>query len=189
MSQEEILGELQLFFKALSDTNRLKIIGLLAQGEHNVEQLSGLLGIGISTVSHHLSMLTNVGLVSARAEGHYYYYFFKEEVLKKMAERLLKTEDLPRLSDSVDMDGYDKKVLSTFLNSQGRIKSFPAQDKKYQVILRHVVKSFELEKRYKEKEVNEILARFNDDTASLRRGLVEYHLMEREGGGGDYWRI
>lgn len=189
MSQEEILEELQLFFKAMSDTNRLKIIGLLAQGEHSVEQLSGLLGVSISTISHHLSMLTYVGLVSARPEGHYLYYSLREEVLKKMAEKLLKTEDLPRLSDSVDMDGYDKKVLSTFLNSQGRIKAFPAQEKKFLVILRHVVKSFEPGRRYKEKEVNEILLGFHEDTASLRRGMVEYQLMDREGGGGEYWRI
>jgi hypothetical protein len=52
-----------------------------------------------------------------------------------------------------------------------------------------VVEAFETGKRYKEKEVNEILSQFNDDTATLRRGMVEYHLMDRQGGGGEYWRI
>jgi predicted transcriptional regulator len=189
MSNEEIFNELLEFFKALSDANRLKIIGLLAQNECSVEQLSGLLGVSVSTTSHHLSMLANAGLVSARAEGHFYYYSLKTEVLKAMAEKMLKTEDLPQLSNSVDMDGYDKKVLAAFLDAEGRIKAFPAQEKKFQVILRHVVKSFESGKRYKEKEVNEILSRFSDDTASLRRGMVEYHLMDRQGGGGEYWRI
>jgi hypothetical protein len=106
-----------------------------------------------------------------------------------MTEKILKTEDLSQLSNSVDMDGYDKKVLASFLDPEGRIKAFPAQEKKFQVILRYVVKSFEKEKRYKEKEVNEILSRFSDDTASLRRGMVEYHLMDRQGGGGEYWRL
>jgi predicted transcriptional regulator len=189
MSHEEVFEELLNFFKALSDANRLKIIGLLAQNECSVEHLSGLLGVSISTVSHHLQMLTYVGLVSARAEGHFYYYSLKTDVLKTMAEKLLKTEDLPQLSNSVDMDGYDKKVLDAFLTSEGRIKAFPAQEKKFQVVLRHVVEAFEATKRYKEKEVNEILSRFNDDTATLRRSLVEYHLMDRLGGGGEYWRI
>ncbi len=189
MSNEETFNELLEFFKALSDANRLKIIGLLAQNEYSVEQLSGLLGVSVSTTSHHLSILANVGLVSARAEGHFYHYSLKKKVLKTMAEKMLKPENLPQLSNSVDMDGYDKKVLATFLDAEGRIKAFPAQEKKFLVILRHIVKSFEPDKRYKEKEVNEILVRFSDDTASLRRGMVEYHLMDRQGGGGEYWRI
>lgn len=189
MSQQEINQELLDFFKALSDANRLKIIGLLAKNETSVEQLSGLLGVSISTTSHHLSILASVGLVSARAEGHFYYYSLRTEVLKTMAEKMLKTEDLPLLSNSVDMDGYDKKVLATFMDKEGRIKAFPAQEKKFVVILRHIVKSFDADRRYKEKEVNEILSRFSDDTASLRRGMVEYHLMDRQGGGGEYWRI
>jgi hypothetical protein len=56
------------------------------------------------------------------------------------------------------------------------------------VLLRYVLRAFEPEKRYTEKQVNEILLRYNEDTASLRRGMIEYHLMEREGGGGNYWR-
>jgi hypothetical protein len=35
--------------------------------------------------------------------------------------------------------------------------------------------------------VNEILGRFNQDTARLRRALVDHGLMAREGGGGAYW--
>lgn len=184
-----MLQELLQFFKALSDANRLKIVGLLAQSEHHVEQLAGLLAIGVSTVSHHLSILTRAGLVTARTEGHFYYYSLKTDVLQAMAENLLKTEELPQLSRSVDMDAYDRKVLDTFLDQEGKITAFPAQEKKYLVILRHIVKSFQSETRYTEKEVNEILSQFNEDTASLRRGMVEYHLMDRQGGGGEYWRV
>ena len=177
------------FFKALSDANRLKIVGLLAQSEYNVEQLSGLLDVGVSTTSHHLGILSKAGLVIARGEGHYYYYSLQTDVLQTMAERLLKTEDLPVLSKSVDLDRYDQKILTTFLDEEGKIKAFPAQEKKYIVILKHIVKVFKPDIRYAEKDVNEILSRFSEDTASLRRGLVEYHLMDREGGGGEYWRV
>jgi DNA-binding transcriptional ArsR family regulator len=181
-------NELLEFFKALADANRLKIVGLLAQQEASVEQLAALLGLGASTVSHHLSRLAKAGLVSARADGYYSIYRLETEVLKAMAQRLLKEEELPRLSEPVDLDSYDRRVLASFTGPDGRIKAFPAQEKKFQVILRHVVKAFEPGMRYSEKEVNEILLRFNDDTASLRRGLVEYKLMGREGGGGAYWR-
>jgi hypothetical protein len=43
-------------------------------------------------------------------------------------------------------------------------------------------------KRYSEKQVNEILSAYHEDTASLRRELVGAKLMQREGGGGEYWR-
>ena len=53
----------------------------------------------------------------------------------------------------------------------------------------HVVEAFEPGRRYPEKEVNQILLIFNEDTARLRRRLIEFKLMEREGGGGEYWRV
>jgi len=52
-----------------------------------------------------------------------------------------------------------------------------------------VVKAFEPGVRYPEKQVNQMLSRFSDDTALLRRTLVDFHFMDREGGGGEYWRI
>ena len=69
----------------------------------------------------------------------------------------------------------------------GSIKAFPVQEKKYLVLVRHVLKEFQPGVRYTEKKVNQILSRFNEDTARLRRSLVVYRYMEREGGGGKYW--
>jgi hypothetical protein len=37
--------------------------------------------------------------------------------------------------------------------------------------------------------VNKILSQFSEDTARLRRNLVEFGFMERQGGGGEYWRV
>jgi predicted transcriptional regulator len=189
VTQDEILKDLLTFFKALSDGNRLKIIGLLASQPYTVEQIASMLGIGVSTASHHLSRLSEANLVSARAEGHYYYYSLRTEVLRTMTENVLKSENLARLSETAEMDAFDKKVLSSFLDKEGRIKAFPSQEKKFIIVLKHVVKAFETGVHYSEKEVNEILLQFNKDTASLRRGLIEFHLMEREPGGGSYWRV
>ncbi len=176
------------FFKALSDPNRLKIVGLLARHPHNVEQLAEDLGLSVSTVSHHLSYLAHAGLVEARPQGHYYIYSLRLDVVQEMARHLLAEENLPRLSEDVEGDAFERKVLASFLDREGRIKSFPSQEKKFLVLLRHVLKAFEPGVRYSEKQVNEILERFNEDTATLRRSLVEYKMMVRQGGGGEYWR-
>ena len=189
MDSEIQFNELLQFFKAMADGNRLKIVGLLSQKPHTVEQLSILLGLGMSNTSHHLSNLAKAGLVEARTDGHYYLYSLRQDTLQEMSQRLLKQDTLPKLAVAVDEQAYDRKVLKTFTDEEGRIIAFPSQLKKYQVLLRYVVKAFEPGIRYPEKQVNEILSRFHDDTADLRRGLVEFKLMAREGGGGAYWRL
>lgn len=187
MDDQNYSDELLAFFKALADENRLKIIGLLAQQPYTVEKLAETLKLGVSTTSHHLARLAKAGLVAARTDGHYYIYSLQIDRMKNMAQRLLHEDELPRLSEDLDQDVFDRKVLANFTDREGRITAFPAQQKKYLVLLRYVLKAFEPGVRYPEKQVNEILARFNNDTAMLRRSLVEYHLMGREGGGGEYW--
>ena len=190
MDEETYHQTLLEFFKALAEPNRLKIVGFLAQRAYTVSELAEALGLSVSTTSNHLSYLAHVGLVSARAQGHYAVYSLDIAALQDMARRLLQIENLPRLSQPAEKDtsAYDRKILATFLDPQGRIIAFPAQEKKFLVLLRHVVQDFEPGERYTEKQVNEMLSRYNDDTASLRRGMIEYHLMQREGGGGAYWR-
>jgi predicted transcriptional regulator len=189
MDAQEPAEELVNFFKALADENRLKIVGLLAQKEHTVEQLAALLELSDSTTSHHLARLAKAGLVQARTDGHYYLYSLQTEVLHGMAQRLLKEEDLPRPPAQADLDPFERKVMKAFTDEQGRIKAIPTQEKKLLVLLGYVSRAFEPGRRYPEKQVNEILSRYHDDTAFFRRSLVECRLMAREGGGGEYWLI
>jgi predicted transcriptional regulator len=182
---DELLG----FFKALADANRLKIIGLLSQQELTVEQLAEMLNLSSSTVSHHLAKLTKAGLVSARAESYYNVYRLEVRTLEDMARRLLAKETLPAVASDVDLNAYDRKVLNNYSLPDGRLKAIPLQQKKLLAVLRYVVREFEPNVRYSEKQVNKVLARFHEDYARLRRELVEFRFMDRKGGGGDYWRI
>lgn len=181
--------DLVIFFKALADVNRLKIVGLLAQRPYSGEELAALLGLKPSTVSHHLSKLVKAGLLSARAEGYYNLYELDKIALESRSRRIFSSEQMTAAALDVDLDAYDRKVVGDFTNSDGSLKEIPAQRKKMEAILRYVVKAFEPGKRYTEKQVNKILSTFHKDTASLRRELVGAKLMEREGGGEEYWRI
>ena len=187
-TEGETFQTLLEFFKALADPNRLRIIGMLAHQPLSVEQMAEMLKLRASTVSHHLSYLVHVGLVSARPESYYNIYSFRADALEKMARQLLRSETLPAIAADVDVDAYDRKVLKDFCTADGKIKAFPAQRKKFEAVLRYVLKAFQPGVRYSEKEVNQIIARFNDDTATLRRELVDYQWLKREGGGGAYWR-
>lgn len=186
MDNETKLQDLLAFFKALSDANRLKIVGLLAQREYTVEQLAAMLELRPSTISHHLSRLANAQLVSARAEGYYSVYRLEPRTLERMAQRLLATEQLPLVAAGVDLQAFDRKVLADFSNPDGSLKSIPAQHRKLLAVLRHIVESFDSGRRYPESAVNQILAKFHEDTARLRRELIGADLMQRARG--QYWR-
>ena len=177
------------FFKVLGEPNRLRIVGLLAQRAYTVEQLSETLGVGASTVSHHLARLGRAGLVDSRSESYYNLYSLKTDALSGMAKEMLAQTQPARPASEQDLCDFDRKVLATFTTADGRIKAFPMQERKFRVLLRHVLPSFSHGVRYTEKRVNEILSKFSDDTARLRRWLVDFGYMAREGGGGKYWRV
>ena len=180
--------ELVTFFKALADANRLKIVGLLSQQPYSVEQLAAILDLRPSTVSHHLSKLADAGLVSARADSYYNVYQLEEEKLQQ-TRSLFSQQELAAVVEDVDLNAYDRKVVEDYSLPDGHLKTIPAQRKKREAVLRYVVKAFEPGVHYSEKQINEILARYHEDTATLRRELVGYGLMDREDGGEEYWRV
>lgn len=189
MSEQDVLtAEMLMFFKAMADANRLKILGLLAQENLTVEQMSEMLKLRPSTISHHLSKLSEVGLVSARSSSYYNVYQLENEELEAMAKRLLSDNTLPAMASGIDLDAYDQKVVSDYLLPDGKLKTIPSQRKKLEAILRFVVKEFKPGERYSEQEVNQILVKFHQDTASLRRELIVEGLLERSSGGREYWR-
>jgi DNA-binding HxlR family transcriptional regulator len=178
--------ELLTFFKALADANRLKIIGLLSQQSYSVEQLAALLNLRPPTISHHLKLLSEAGLVSARAESYYNLYQLEPGVLERIARNLATQDRLPSMAAEVDLQAYDRKVINDLSLPDGRLKVIPAQRKKREVVLRHILNEFKPGVRYTEKQVNDILKRYHDDTATLRRELIAYRLMNRESG--EYWK-
>ena len=181
--------ELLTFYKAMADANRLKIVGLLAGRSYSVEELAALLDLRPSTVSHHLAKLAEAGLVSARTESYYNVYRLEEKALEERTRRILSREDITSAVADMDLDSYDRKVVADYTRRDGSLKTIPAQRKKLEAVLRYVVRAFEPDKKYTERRVNEILRRYHEDTASLRRELVGYGLMKREGGGGMYWKV
>jgi DNA-binding transcriptional ArsR family regulator len=75
MNQVETASEVEALVAAacllhgLSDPNRLAILQLLALGEHRVIDLTDHLGLAQSTVSKHLALLRDCGLVVSRPSG------------------------------------------------------------------------------------------------------------------------
>ena len=66
-------------FKALSDPTRVRIVSLLAQAELCVCDLSSMLGMSQSAVSHQLRTLRDLRLVRWRREGREIFYALDDE--------------------------------------------------------------------------------------------------------------
>ena len=184
LMQSEMLG----FFKALADANRLKIIGLLVEQSLSGEQLAAMLNLRPSTVSHHLALLSELGLVRARAESYYNIYELVTDRLDELGKKFLSLGAISGSTANVDLEAYDRKVIRDYTNADGRFKTIPGQRKKLEAVLRYILPAFELGVRYTEKQVNEILSKYHEDTATLRRELVGYRLLQRTGSGEEYWR-
>jgi len=71
-------------FKALSDSNRLQIIYILSLGEKCACRLLEHFKFTQPTLSHHMKVLMECGLVSSRKEGTWNYYSLNEDNVKEL---------------------------------------------------------------------------------------------------------
>jgi DNA-binding transcriptional ArsR family regulator len=71
-------------FKALANPNRLLIVDALGKGEKCVADLTELVGLDISTVSNHLSVLRKVGLLVDERRGTQVFYTLKNPCVLKI---------------------------------------------------------------------------------------------------------
>ena len=63
-----------MLFKALADTNRLMIVDMLSCGELCACKILEGLGITQPTLSHHMKILCDCGLVNSRKDGKWTHY-------------------------------------------------------------------------------------------------------------------
>ena len=84
LPQEEILYDLAELFKVFGDSTRIKIICSLFESEMCVCDLSALLNISQSAISHQLRVLKSARLVKFRRAGKVIYYSLDDEHIKQI---------------------------------------------------------------------------------------------------------
>jgi hypothetical protein len=183
------LDVLMRFFKALANENRLKLLGTLGSKECGVEELATILNLKAPTISHHLAVLKDLGVVSMRVEGNDHLYRLDTDGLEGMAKHVFSSfssEGVVELGEGVEFEVWERKVLNTFVRGD-KIREIPAGYKKRLVILKWLAEFFDEGRKYAELEVNELIGRHHPDFSTLRRELIDRKLMQRERG--EYWRI
>ena len=76
---EEKIYELADFFKMFGDSTRLQILTALYNGEKNVTELSSVLSISVSAISHQLKYLKTGKLLKSRREGKQIFYALSDD--------------------------------------------------------------------------------------------------------------
>ncbi len=177
------MNEMLDYVKAMSDPNRLRIIGLLSQKSATRAEIAQLLKLSPKDSLTHVGFLEFVGAIT-QTDG---VFTLNNDKLAALAKEKL-AEARHSYVPAEYWDEKSKKVLKAHLNADGSIKQIPSPPK-LQVILNYLVEFFEFGRNYTEKEVNVILRPFNEDTAGLRRDLVDAGMLTRESDGSRYWRV
>lgn len=76
--------EIANLFKAFSDENRIKILKLLGNEEKCACKLLDAMNITQPTLSHHLKILSDTGILNARKEGKWMHYKISKEGIEKI---------------------------------------------------------------------------------------------------------
>jgi DNA-binding transcriptional ArsR family regulator len=114
-----------VFFKALSDETRFKIVVLLSGGELCVCNIEESLGLSQAKVSRHLTVLRYSGLVKSRRQGQWIHYSLADssidigkDIFKYFRNNLLKNGDAKQIANG--RIGRYKKPCP---NGRGNIKN------------------------------------------------------------------
>jgi ubiquinone/menaquinone biosynthesis C-methylase UbiE len=110
--------QLALYFKALADATRLRLLYILYNHELNVNEIVSIMGMGQSRISRHLKILTDCGLLKYRRDGLWVFYHAENEgrggeLLGRLADFIQSDDDLrndyEQLSNLIE-EGYRQRT-------------------------------------------------------------------------------
>jgi hypothetical protein len=187
--------------RALVDGHRIRILGRLATRPATPDALAAELRLPAHAVRKQVEVLFRSGLVEVHSDrpGEYSARLDRVGRLGRQLAALEREADgraagpdgawphdgepladtLARLAPTPE----EARTLRSYL-VDGRLTTIPAQHTKRQIVLRFLLERVFTEDRdYPEKEVNQRLALFHPDVASLRRYLFDDRYVDRDGGG------
>lgn len=180
---------MQLDKKDVGLTDKQKeVLGDFAKGFSD-KQIAGKQGIAHSTVRHQRFVFKER---AQQAKMYLAIYQLVEQATQgRKQDEFLEIHEGAKMVDDryIITKKEEDKVKKNFLISEVplRMKAIPKGEKRKLVLLRLIAKEFDAEKRYTEKELNQILWAVYEDFVTLRRYLIEYGFMDRTTDCREYW--
>jgi DNA-binding transcriptional ArsR family regulator len=175
--------------RALADPTRLRLAGRLAGRPATESDLAAELGLSGATVRRQLTQLVDAGLVAVTDDVHGVRYALRPEAIGALGRALAALEPDAHVDSGPGVGPAGEalpadvaRVLRGFFEAD-RLTTIPATESKRLVVLHYLRdRCFTKDRPYLEKEVNQRLAIFHPDVASLRRYMVDAGLLTRAGG-------
>ena len=161
--------------KLLADETRLEILNILLKEESYVEKIACELSLTPATICYHLKKMESAGVVNCSRSQFYIIYSLNREIFNKPLYELIKKEE--QVVDTEEK--YKKEVISHFFK-YGRLTQIPTQRKKREIVLAEILKQFDFDREYDEKEVNEIILHYHEDFCTIRREIIAFGMMTRD---------
>jgi hypothetical protein len=163
----------------LAEPERRRIVAAMILGAIDLNDIVKTSGLSTRVVVDSLDRMEAAGLVES---GEGATWILLEEAFKRAAREAAPGKDPTQFPDEPESE---RRLLDTAF-SDGRLVRLPTKWSRRRVVLEHLAQRFEPGRRYTERQVNAALAQVHDDTAALRRYLVDDGFLDREHG--EYWR-
>ncbi len=161
--------------KLIADETRLEILGILLKEDSYVEKIACELSLTPATICYHLKKMESAGVVNCSRSQFYIIYSLNREIFDKPLFELIKKDE-----GIVDTEEKYKKVVISNFFKYGRLTQIPTQRKKREIVLAEMLKQFDFDRRYEEKEVNEVILRYHEDYCTIRREMIAFGMMTRD---------
>jgi hypothetical protein len=156
------------FSGLLGDEDRLRVVAAIALGARTIDDISRAAQLAPPEVRRALPRLVAAGVVSRDGRLRIDLAAFRDAARERPA----------RLRELPDATPEQARVLRNFVED-GRLKSLPARASLRRLVLEYLAGRFDEGVDYAETEVNDLLGRYHEDYASLRRFLVDEGLLAR----------
>jgi biotin operon repressor len=173
--------DLVRLFKSLADPTRLRMIAAMVDRARCGQDLAAEVGVSPATVSHHLRVLSDAGLLRETRQPPYVFYQLDLEQLQAAVKTVSSPKRVRSLATSATVDDDTRDVLRAFFDGP-RLLALPAQRRKKDIVLEELLRRLPRRREYKEPELNRFIEAVFQDFCTVRREWVMGGYMSREAG-------
>ncbi len=163
----------------LAEPGRRRIVAAMVLGAVSLDDIATTAGLTTREAVDALDRMESAGLVESGADST---WILLEEAFKVAARAAAPP---PRPTQHADEPESHQRVLDRSFVDR-RLVHLPSKRSQRLIVLEHLALRFEPGQHYSERQVNAALREAHDDTAALRRYLVDEGFMDRADG--EYWR-
>lgn len=168
-------------FKGLADPTRLRMIAAMVDRARCGQDLAAEVGVTPATISHHLRVLQEAGLLRETRQSPYVFYQLDLEQLQNAVKAVSSPKRVRSLATTSSVDDETRDVLRNFFDGP-RLRSIPVQRRKKEIVLEEILRRIPRRKEYAERDLNKFIEVIHEDFCEIRREWIMGGYMEREAG-------